>query len=245
MTDELVYEDIENDEPVEGELVVYDGELRSQEGFDVEEIAFSNAQIMSPELLEAIDELKTGDVNPRYIQKKGGLDYISHPHATRTMNAVFGPHWEFQNLSYEVFEDGSVSARCSLKIKWFDTLSMGWSTREFIEIGSYVPGKNKEGEIYMAVADRVGAATSRGLLKCMFRAFGYGAFLYKRDHIPMTKSEAYKLILKYADRKLGLTPDEVVKAFKKAKYTQDDLLTKYDLGMQILRKAKEDKEDEK
>lgn len=244
MTDELVYEDIENEAPVEGELVVYDGELRSQEGFDVEEIAFSNAQIMSPELLEAIDELKTGEVNPRYIQKKGGLDYISHPHATRTMNAVFGPHWEFQNLGYELFKDGSVAARCSLKIKWLDIPTNEWISREFIEVGSYVPGKSdKTGEIWMAEADRVGAATSRGLLKCMFRAFGYGASLYKRDHVPMTKGEAYKLILKYADRKLGLTPDEVVKAFKKAKYTQDDLLTKYDLGMQILRKTKEAKSE--
>lgn len=236
---EPTYEDIQEGSagtsqppaPQQGEIV------RVKEGFDVYDLA--NLKNASPEVLEAIEELSTGFIRPEYIQKKGGLDYISHPHATRTMNAVFGPHWDFRILDYEVFDDFSVAARCQMIVR-FNMNGRDWE-RTFIEIGSFAPGIDSDtGQPYMSVADRIGSAGSRGLLKCMFRAFGYGAFLYKKDHVPMTKKKAWGLLLRYGEKRRGMTEEDIVKALKDAGFTQDNLVEGYSRAMGVIREASEE-----
>jgi hypothetical protein len=244
---EPVYVDVDEDAET-GEVITDPGEMvRVNEGFDITN-RISRPSIVTPEYLEAVFELSTGYVKQEYVEHipgaRGGRNYVSHPHATRTMNAVFRENWEYQCLDYELFPDGSVAARCCMIVRWPDAFA-GMRERTFIEIGTFVPQTTAStGEFQMSQSDRVASAVSRGLLKCMFRAFGYAAHLYKDESRPMTKNAAWGTLRRYAIERKGLTEDEVVEALKSNGYTQDNLVERfneaYDMINNLAKKYKDE-----
>jgi hypothetical protein len=198
---------------------------------------------LTPEILEAVMEIQTGVVNKRYIQKRQSMSYISHLHATETMNTVFQWDWEYQVLSYEIMEDGSALVHAQMDV-YQTRLIVGELVRirrRFKEVGSHEGYRLKDnngvgvwdssptGDQHfrlwsgMSNADRILSATSRGLLRCMLRAFNYGANLYEEDNPPITPTMVWGELLRLGNA-LGISKDTQIAELKKGNFTKDNLI---------------------
>jgi hypothetical protein len=241
---ELVYEDIEqNQQPQEGETF----SKNRTSGFDIlSSIDLPNVERLTPEYLEAVMEIQTGVVSPKYIQQKQKLSYISHVHATETMNRVFKTDWDYQVLDYHIMEDGSALVRAQMQVIF------GVMVRKFIEVGSHDGYRLKDdgGDLLwdisptgetsyrlwtgMNEADRILSATSRTLLRCMLRAFNYGANLYDKEPNPPISPNAVWGELIRLGNIIGVDKDAQAKALKKGGITKETLLDKTQEAVKIL-----------
>jgi hypothetical protein len=195
-------------------------------GFDIlPTLNLPERDMITPEYLEAVLEIQTGVVSPKYIQKKQSLSYISHVHATETMNTVFNTDWDYQVLGYEVFEDGSALVRAQMQVVFQNHV------RRFVEVGSHdgYRLKNDAGDMQwdiapvgeqayrlwsgMNAADRVLSATSN-----------YGAFLYdKEPNPPITPNAVWGNLIILGDM-IGVDQDTQAEALKKGGITKGNLI---------------------
>lgn len=169
---------------------------------------------IGPENIKAMDMLLTGIVPPSEISTHPGkgqktFAYIKHTYATSVLNDAFGMLWDFEIKSYEVFPDTSALAIVAtvFHIPMGDNL---FYTRRIEETGNFQPINGG-----MNSAASVSSAVSRGLLKCLFRGFGFGKQLYDdKEDIPTPKG-AYNVLLQTAKRlKVFNTGLEMIAYFK-------------------------------
>jgi len=216
---------------------------------------------INPEALRAINSLSTGTPPPEAIKShpgRGGktFQYVSHIHATKTMNDAFRWLWEFKVVNFEAFDDGSAVALCNMKL--FYPLENGeFFTREFQEIGAWesqavssikkAPQKivkdpmetpkeeipleketeeeRKTREFGMTKAMVIASAASRGLLRCMLRAFNYGSEFYETDE-GMSNVQAWNQIKIFATGR-GISEQELIDFMKANKYKSDQLADRF------------------
>ena len=112
------------------------------------------------------DELSVIDVSP-FVEKKGGLSYLSWGHAIKTLKAYY-PHsnWSFTERAEA---DGTMMVECSLTIQHGDAAAMQSMWLPVLDF------KNKP--IAMPNAFQINTARMRCLTKCI-SMFGLGIGLY-------------------------------------------------------------------
>lgn len=216
---------------------------------------------LNPEMLRAINSLSTGTPPPEAIKTHPGkagkiFTYVSHIHATKTMNDAFQWLWEYKVLSFEAFDDGSAVALCNLKL-FFPLKNGEFITREFQEVGAWesqaVSSKNapqkiikgdplaepkeeiplekeskeerKTREFGMTKAMTIASAASRGLLRCMLRAFNYGSEFYEADE-EISNVQAWNQIKIFATGR-GISEQELIDFMKERKYKSDQLADRF------------------
>lgn len=186
------------------------------------------------------------------------IQYASHYWTTRLLNSAFRWLWDFECLEYDVHKDGSVSSRNRMTIHipvGVDTNGATmWHKRIITEIGSFeayqmkidVQKENPSGgppimvrvpkideatgePVYtMSTADRVASSVSRGLVKCVGRAFGIGFELSDIEE-EMDATSAWNILLRFG-RNQGLQRDEVIDAIKEVGITKETLIDKFQVA---------------
>jgi len=180
-------------------------------------------------------------------QHEGGggkqYQYMSHVYGQRMLNASFGWNWDFEVLDYQVHEDYSCSSRCRMTIH----IPLGknnngdiiWKTRIITEIGShntFPRRKSKTGEIVisevtgkpemqMTTADLVASSVSRGLVKCLERAFNIGSELKEAEE-ELTPLRAWNSLLKFGLAN-GLQREDIINLIKEVGITQENLIDRF------------------
>jgi hypothetical protein len=174
---------------------------------------------LSPEVVQARHTLKTGVIPKEAIlshvgkgQKK--FDYVSHIWVNEQLRNAFGPLWGYSTGQWEVFEDATVAVSCTLWVD-FPTKQGGLLRQTITEIGAWEDLTGK-----MPLANRVAAAASRGLVRCMMRMFGVGAQFYGSDDIKQPKPWG---TLKSLGAAYSISEEEIIDALKDAGIKGDDL----------------------
>lgn len=216
---------------------------------DINIIQVSDEKV-SLEKLNAINALSTGRIPPSAIMTRPGasgrqIPYVEHTWATKQMNAAFGNLWSFEVLTASIDpNDGSAVALCKM------TLKILWNESEFIErtiteVGSFEAYQMTEADPYdktiskpathlngspkytMNAADRIASAASRGLVKCLFRAFNLGSELIsKQPEKEITAKDVWNSLYSYAKRN-GVEKEELTNALKEADITAEKLVEQF------------------
>jgi len=184
---------------------------------------------IDPKIAKAIQALRTSTIPKEQISEhpgKGGkkFRYVKHTHATMLMNDAFQQGWNWEVLEYEVFSDTSacVLGRMTLNLPYDDHGTMKIHQRVITEVGNFQPIGGG-----MNAAASVSSAASRALLKCMFRAFGFGKELYPDKDEEVTPKAAWNMLLQQA-RRFKIEAIELMTMFrekglvKKTKLSEDD-----------------------
>lgn len=173
---------------------------------------------ITPQAARAIQAIQTGIIPKEQISAhpgKGGkvFRYVKHPHATQLMNDSFGMAWDWEVTSPQVFDDGSAMTlgRMTLNVPYVDSHGMQQVHKRVIqEVGAFDPAPGNP----MPKAMRIGSAASRALLKCMFRAFGFGKELYDLKDEEPSPDAAWNVLWNQAKNAKITDP---TKRFKDAK----------------------------
>lgn len=189
-----------------------------------DELIVSGPSALSAESKRARAILMGGVVPPSDVRThpgKGGktFSYVSHIWAQRQMNAAMRHMWDWEVLDWQLMPDGSVAVRGKMSLNWILEDSSIY-TRTITAIGSFEDSTGK-----MPDANKVGAAGSRALVKCMMRAFNIGSEFYETEST-MTVNQAWGTLKAYGLRN-DVTEEAIVDAFKKQGIDQDSLLDRY------------------
>lgn len=191
---------------------------------------------LSPEVLRAVQSLKTGTLPPEMISNhpgKGGkvFSYVKHTHATQTMNDS-GLLWDFHaNIGDAVlYEDRSAAVPCTL------TVRLVLTTGETIERSVTEVGAFEDGSGVMPKAMILASAASRGLPRCMMRMFGWGLELYPDSRTPPVGW--WKALRGYAATK-KIASSDLREELKKRGFEEKDLELRYEEAVQIINKMSE------
>jgi hypothetical protein len=209
----------------------------------------------------ALTVLEDGAVPPSAIKVRpgypGDIKYASHVWGTRTLNAAFRWLWDYEVLAWEVFEDGSVATSCKLTVHIpMDENSKRFYTRKIREVGAFEAYIKKDNnghpiisavtgkpDFTMSTADRVASSASRGLMKCMLRAFNIGTEFSEGEE-ELTPKLAWNLLLKFGKNQ-GLTRDEIIEVIKAKGIKSEELVDKYQQAYTaIYNKAKGQEQEE-
>lgn len=176
---------------------------------------------------------------------RGGkvLSYVPHNLATDTMNDALGMDWDWEILDYLLLPDKTAVARGRMTIRYevnlydFKGTPVGkeWRTRVITEMGGgEVHGDNP------VLCNQILSACSRALLRCMFRAFGYGGQFYKEQENAPTPSDAWKTLKTYMNKQ-NVTDAEILPALKEAGITKEMLLDKLEEAFILAKKIGDEK----
>jgi hypothetical protein len=188
---------------------------------------------LSPQALRALNAIATGEIPEKAIKThpgKGGkiFSYVSHIWATGIMNDALHHLWNFEVLEYTAYDDGSANARCQLTINIPQEDGTLYQ-QVFTEVGAFDSQGNG-----MKKATIVASAASRGLLRCMLRAFGLGSQFYEAEE-EITPKDAWNILLNYGtDKKNGLTRDELVEALKREGFTGEKLVDEFQKAWELV-----------
>jgi hypothetical protein len=207
--------------------------------------------------VQAWNVLTTGQVPPEHLLERPGypkpVKYVNHTYAQRLMNEAFRWNWDFEVITYQVHEDGSVSSITKMSVHIPVTINKQtgepiYKTRVITEVGAFESYFKKDKgavvldalgkpEFTMSTADRVASSVSRGLVKCMERAFNIGSELKQADNT-MTPLDAWNALLAFG-RNQGLTREAIIEILKSLDITKDTLLDRfYEAYEAVYQKAK-------
>ena len=208
---------------------------------------------IAPDTMRAIEAIRTGKIPSSEISShpgKGGkvFKYVKHTHATKLMNYAFGESWDWEVTNPMIYSDGSASVlgRMTLHLPYTDLDGKNQIyVRTIQEVGSFEPVGGT-----MPMAMRIGSAASRALLKCMFRAFGFGKELYPDIDEAIGPKEAWNTLLQYAVKN-KITQAELMAELRKrgiftseGKLTEEEqsfFVTKFEEMWKIVREMAEEK----
>ena len=90
--------------------------------------------------------------------------------------------------------------------------------------------KGPDGKVMytMNTADRVASSVSRGLVKCLARAFNIGLELSEKETV-MDDKIAWNVLLRFGLNQ-GLTRDEIIEIVKSAGLTRETMVDKFQVG---------------
>jgi hypothetical protein len=158
-------------------------------------------QVMDLAQLEAINTLRSKRIPKKAIRTRAGksgktFSYVSHTWVTKTLQNGLQNMWSFEVLGWEVFRE-QLTIKSGNGYKDVPSVSVAATTRLtlhlLMDVDKHQPGdqlimdrvitevgvieKNQSMPTAMAVA----GAVSRGLCRCVMRAFGIGLELYGDD----------------------------------------------------------------
>lgn len=185
----------------------------------------SMRSIMSAEAMRAQQMLEEGEIPESAISEhpgKGGkvFKYVKHTFATRQLNLALGPLWSYEVLSWMVYDDRSAVAQVRLTIH-YPRNDGTLFPRVITELGGF---KDEVGS--MPKANMALAAVSRGLLRCMLRAFGFGQQFYESDE-EMTPKDAWNVLHKFAVQN-KIDSNELVQKMKEVGINRDNLIDRFE-----------------
>lgn len=198
--------------------------------------------IMDPKHLQAINNLRSKEVPKDAIKThpgKGGqtFSYVDHVWVTEQLQDALHNMWDWDVLSWEVFEDSVVvCGRLTLHIPFRYGLGGEESKiydRSVTEIGSFDRRKG------MSVANTVASAASRALCRAAMRMFGIGIEFYKKNkEDDPTTDEAWGAIRKFVENQ-GQKYDEAFKKdfgarLKDAGINNDNILDRFQEAYKIV-----------
>lgn len=200
---------------------------------------------------------------------KGGkqFEYIKHTWATKLLQDALGPLWSFNVLEAHIENDGSAWVRSEYieHIQYCQPDgTIAWHNPTIVEIGAF------EGSQAMSAANKLAAAASRSLLRCLMRRYGIGVNLYDsaEEVTPDVAwgqicSMARKASAKFGDgdddykllmgiirddlHKAGITKDNLLLRFEEAWRTAFDLTQmyfKHETGSDAISLDEDENEDE-
>ncbi len=208
---------------------------------------------IDPVAMRAIHYIETGKIPADQLSShpgKGGkiFKYVKHTHATNLMNNGFGQSWDWEVLNPMIHKDGSASVlgRMTLNLPYTDADGKTQIHKRVIqEVGAFESVGSG-----MPEAMRISSAASRALLKCMFRAFGFGKELYPDMDEEITPKEAWNTLLGYATKN-KITSTELMARLRKegifsseGKLTDEEqsyFVTKFEEMWKIVRALAEEK----
>lgn len=147
------------------------------QNFDDSLQGFLNSDIISPTRASALITILKGKIPKEAIRKHPGaggktFSYVDHVWVTKKLRQAFGATWSFEASEATIEEDGTASARGTLRVKFPDINNNGWIEMVFSDYGACQTTKG------MTMANRKLAAASKALVRCAFRAFGIGEEFY-------------------------------------------------------------------
>jgi hypothetical protein len=183
---------------------------------------------IAPNTMRAIQAIETGKIPSDQISShpgKGGkiFKYVKHTHATKLMHDGFGQSWDWEVLNPQIYSDGSASVlgKMTLHLPYKDDDGKSQIyVRVIQEIGAFEPVGGT-----MPMAMRVSSAASRALLKCMFRAFGFGKELYPDMDEEISPKTAWNTLLQYAVKNKIAQADLMARFRKEKIFTSEGKLT--------------------
>jgi len=184
--------------------------------------------------VESWQVLTTGAIPEEHLKERPGypkpVKYLSHVYGQRLLNEAFRWNWDFECLSYQVHEDGSVSSITRLTIHYpigINKLTGNpiWKDRIITEIGSMEAYEKKAGGFTLSTADRVASSVSRGLVKCLERGFNLGSDL-KEVEEEVTPLQAWNTLLRFG-KKQGLERETIINLIKEKGITQETLIDRF------------------
>jgi hypothetical protein len=183
---------------------------------------------IAPVTMRAIQSIQTGKIPSDQISShpgKGGkiFKYVKHTHATNLMNSAFGESWDWEVTNPQIYTDGtaSVLGRMTLHLPYKDDEGHTQVyVRTIQEVGSFEPVGGT-----MPMAMRISSAASRALLKCMFRAFGFGKELYPDMDEEISPKVAFNTLLQYAGKNKISQKEMMDRFIKEGIFTHEGKLT--------------------
>lgn len=218
---------------------------------------------ITAQTVEAWNVLTTGIVPKDKLKHRKGyprdIPYVDHVYATALMNEAFRWNWDFEVLDTQLYPDGSTVAITRLTV--YMPIGVNrvtgepiWKTRVVTEVGAFEMylRRDKNGDpildpatgdvqATMGTSDRIASAASRGLVKCMERAFGIGAELKSEPH-EMTSLDAWNSLLAFGLAR-GMERDTIIATVKDAGITKDDLLDRFQEAYTLVYERTKDKGD--
>jgi hypothetical protein len=179
---------------------------------------------MTPQTIEALTNLSNHEAPEYAIQThpgKGGkvMRYVSHVWVTKQLSDAFGMMWGQGVSNPVVYDDGSASVLVTLYVD-FPRKDGTTYRRTVTEVGAFDAGGGK-----LSKAMMIASATSRGLVKCVYRMFRLGENLFEDVPEPTPRS-AWKDILKLG-LKRGMKEEDIIAIVKGMGVTQDKLLDRF------------------
>lgn len=193
--------------------------------------------------VQAKNALRDGKIPKEHIKKhpgKGGkmFSYVPHDIATKTMNDAMGPLWDWEILETYFYPDksGGALGRLTLTFPFKDGT---FYKRTITEFGGFEP----RGDGGMSAAVVIASACSRALLRCMFRAFGYGAEFYSNEEDDWTVEKAKSMLRQY-HRERGISNEEWKKRYQEAGFNDENILDRFEEAYKLVYKISEEKKNQ-
>lgn len=175
----------------------------------------------------ALTTILNGKIPKEAIRKHPGaggksFQYVDHVWVTRKLRQAFGALWSFEASEATIEEDGTATARGTLRVK-FPNNEGGYIETVFSDYGACLTTKG------MAIANRKLAAASKALVRCAFRAFGVGEEFYDSADDSLTNGRAWDMFkVQVANNKRYITMDDITGYCKNNGIEKTDLVEKFD-----------------
>jgi len=182
---------------------------------------------ISPKVLQAQFAFSNKKIPVHAIKERAGaggikIQYVDHVFATEAVQDGLLPTWSFDLIDWEYFDDTSVLAITKFTYHMpYRTVSgdIAWVPRSVTEAGNYI------NSFKLKKAQAIAAATSRGLVRCLMRFFGFGIQFYKKGE-DITVDQAWTTLMTYATNH-GVTLDEVREARDKLRINRENLVDRF------------------
>jgi len=187
---------------------------------------FLDSGVISQKKAAAIITVLGGKVPKEVIRTHPGqggkvFQYVDHVWVTKQLRTAFGPLWGFEASEATIEEDGTATARGTLRVKLPNMIES--SPEPFIEMvfSDYGACLTTKG---MSNANKKLAAASKALVRCAFRAFGIGEQFYDSADDSLTNLGAWEAFEHQVhNNKAYISMDDVIK------YCKDNNIGKTDL----------------
>lgn len=203
---------------------------------DTKEIQLFKEVEVSPTSIEAQmafanKEIPAHAVKTRAARGGKALSYVDHVFATEAIQSGLLPTWSYDVLGYEYHDDNSVTTRARFTdfLPYKDPVSgqMRFIERTLTEVGTYI------NDMKLPKASAIAAATSRNLVRCLMRLYGFGIQFYK-DNEEVTPMQCWNT-LKALGKSIKVSEDAMKEAIKKAGIEFDELPDRFTEAHEVVR----------
>lgn len=188
---------------------------------------FFNTEYVSLERASALRTILLGELPKDAVRSHPGtggkvFKYVDHVWVTKKLRQAFGALWGFEASEATIEEDGTATARGTLKVK-FPTPDGNFIETVFSDYGACQTTKG------MTMANRKLAAASKALVRCAFRAFGVGQDFYDSADDSLTPKIAWDMLMTQVKTHSNyVSKEDVVQYCKDNNIEKDALVERFE-----------------